>query len=86
MPVLPEVGSMMVPPGGQLPRLLRPGDHVGGHPVLGAAGRVHALQLGQQGGMQAMVPLIIAQLQQGRAADQLCDTAINRHQESLRSD
>ena len=72
--------------GSQTALRLRPGDHVGSHPVLGAARGIHALQLGQQHGLQVVVPLVIAQLQQGRAADQLSDAVINRHWKSLRSE
>ena len=72
--------------GSQTALRLRPGDHVGSHPVLGAARGIHALQLGQQHSLQVVVPLVIAQLQQGRAADQLSDAVINRHRKSLRSE
>ena len=65
--------------GGQAARRLRLGDHAGGHPVLGAAGGVHALQLGQHRGLEAVGSLVIAQLQQGRAADQFRDAVIDGH-------
>ena len=42
----------------------RPGDHVGSHPVFGAAGGIFAFQFCQEHGLQAMVLFIVTQFQQ----------------------
>ena len=63
MPVLPEVGSMMTEPDFV--------QHGFGDAVLGGPAGVEALQLPQDAGAQAQLPLKMRQLQQGRPPDQL---------------
>ena len=62
---------------------LRPGDHIGSHPVLGAAGGVFAFQFCQECGLQAMVLFIVAQFQKRGPANQFRDTAGDLHAWSL---
>ncbi len=50
---------------------LRIVQHGLGHPVLYAAGRIEILQLRQNAGLQALLPLYALQLQQRGSADQL---------------
>ena len=56
---------------------LRIVHHGPGNPVLHAAGGVEALQLGQNPGLQALLPLEVCQLQKGRTADQLLHRRID---------
>ena len=70
MPVLPEVGSMMTEPDFRMPGLPVV-QHGFGDAVLGGPAGVEALQLPQDAGAQAQLPLKMRQLQQGRPPDQL---------------
>ena len=45
--------------------------------VLGGAGGVEILQLGQKGGVQALCPLDLAELQQGGSPDELLHRGVD---------
>ena len=68
-PVLPEVGSTMVPPRRNRPSALGRLDHGQGGSVLDAAARVQELELGEQ--LRRQVPPDAVQAHQRRVADQL---------------
>ena len=59
------------------PLCLRVVEHGLGHPVLGGAGGVEILQLGQKGGVQALCPLDLAELQQGGSPDELLHRGVD---------
>ena len=68
-PVLPDVGSTIVPPGLQPAVRLRRLDHGEGRPVLHAAARVEVLELGQE--MAGQVPTDAVHAHQRGVADQI---------------
>ena len=77
MPVLPEVGSTIVPPGSSLPFVLERRDHRDADPVLDAGQRVEELELEEEVGLDPGFGDEPLDAHQRRVADGLDDAVVD---------